>query len=39
MLNIEEEEEEEEEEDNVFKIPVDYKAHEDTKHIYTKWRK
>ena len=28
-----------EEEDNLFKIPVGYKAHEDTKHIYTKWRK
>ena len=27
------------EEDYLFKIPVAYKSHEDTKHIYTKWRK
>ena len=37
----EEEKEEEEEDDDLFKIPVGYKAvpHEDTKYIYTKWRK
>ena len=29
----------EEDDDNLFKIPVGYKAHEGTKHIYTKWRK